>query len=379
MTDSPAPRPIAVNTPLLGDRERELLLECVNSGWISSEGPFVAQLEERFATRVARKHGVAVANGTAALEIAVRALDLGPGDEVIMPSFTIISPALAVLRSGATPVLTDVDPVTWNMDANGVAARITPRTRAIIVVHIYGLPVDIDPILQLAAKHGLAVIEDAAEMHGQTYAGRPCGSFGALSTFSFYANKLVATGEGGMVVTDDPMLAARCRSLRNLCLGTGAKRFVHEDLGWNYRMTNLQAALGLAQLERLDLTLARKRMIGKRYDQLFADLTDVQLPLARTGYAQSCYWVYGIVLGDRIPFAADELMDRLAARGVGTRPFFWPMHEQPVLLRRGLFAGEQHSVSSRLARRGLYVPASAGTTDEEVERVALEVRSAIEH
>lgn len=375
MTESRGPAPIAVNSPLLGERERELLLECVSSGWISSEGPFVAQLEERFANRVSRAHGVAVANGSAALDIAVQALDLGPGDEVILPSFTIISPLLSVLRVGATPVLVDVDAATWNMDAASVAARITPRTRAIVVVHIYGLPTDIDPILALAERHGLAVIEDAAEMHGQTCRARPCGSFGTLSTFSFYANKLVTTGEGGMVLTDDPALAARCRSLRNLCLGTGTRRFVHESLGWNYRLTNVQAALGIAQLERLDATLARKRAIGARYDELLADLTNVQRPLRETSYAQNCYWVYGLVLGDDVALDAEEAMKRLAARGIGTRPFFWPMHEQPVLLQRGLFAGETYPVSSRLARRGFYVPASAATTDAEVERVAQELHA----
>ena len=362
--------PIPVNQPVLGGREKELLRQCVETGWISSEGPFVTQFEEMFAKRVGREHGIAVANGSAALEVAVQALGLGPGDEVICPTFTIISPVQAVLRAGATPVLTDLDPETWNMDVGGIAARVTPRTKAILVVHIYGLPVDMDPVLALAERHGLVIIEDAAEMHGQTYRGRPCGSFGVISTFSFYPNKLVTTGEGGMVVTDDAALAERCRSLRNLCFGTGHQRFVHEELGWNYRMTNLQAALGIAQLEGLDASLARKRAIGHAYTRLLADVVGLQLPVEATDYAHNCYWVYGVVLSDEVPFATEEALARLAQYQIGARPFFWPMHEQPAFLRRGLFRDERFAVSSRMARRGFYIPAGLTTTDDQIEYVA---------
>lgn len=362
--------PIPVNQPALGSRERELVLECIDTGWISSEGPFVAEFEREFARSVGRAHGVAVASGTAALDVAVKALGIGAGDEVIMPAFTIISPALALVRAGATPVLTDVDPDSWNMTAEGVAARITPRTRAILAVHLYGLPIDMPPLLDVAAAHGLHVIEDAAEMHGQTCRGRACGSFGALSIFSFYANKLVTTGEGGMVVTDDAELAERCRSLRNLCFGRGAERFIHHELGWNYRMTNLQAALGLAQLERVHGTLERKRGIGRRYDELLRDVADLQLPLSATDYADNCYWVYGVVERASPGRGAAAIIEALADAGVGARPFFWPMHEQPVFREMGLFEGEEYPVSSRLARHGLYVPAGAGTTDEQVTYAA---------
>src|SRR5665213_1747250 len=322
--------PIPVNTPLLDGNERKYILECLDSGWISSEGPFVMQFEERFAARVGRGYGVAVSNCSVAIDTAVVALGIGPGDEVIMPSFTIISCAAAVVRAGAVPVVVDSDMQTWNMVPDAVAAAVTPRTKAIMVVHIYGLPVDMDPILQIAGRHGLKIIEDAAEMHGQTYRGRPCGSFGDISTFSFYPNKHITTGEGGMIVTDNFALAERCRSLRNLCFQTG-KRFVHEELGWNFRMTNLQAALGVAQLETLDSHIVKKREIGHRYDEYLSGLADVVLPLARTGYADNIYWVYGLVLGDSYPFGAEEVMRRLAAEKIGTRPFFWPMHEQPVL------------------------------------------------
>ena len=276
---------IPVNEPLLNGNEKKYLAECIDSGWISSEGPFVQRLEEGMAQRVGRKYGVAVCNGSAALDVAVAALNLGPGDEVILPTFTIISCAAAIVRAGATPVVVDADPLTWNLDVNQVADRITPRTRAIMVVHIYGLPVDMDPIAALAVKHGLKIIEDAAEMLGQTYKGRPCGSFGDISTFSFYPNKHVTTGEGGMVMTDEPALAERCRSLRNLCFQR--KRFVHEELGWNFRMSNVQAAIGVAQLERLEEFVERKRSMGKQYDELLKDVPGIQLPVGATHYADN--------------------------------------------------------------------------------------------
>src|SRR5215469_1492653 len=225
-----APALIPVNEPLLAGNEKKYLAECIDSGWISSDGPFVARFEEAMAARVGRRHGVAVCNGTAALDVAVEALGIGPGDEVVLPAFTIISCIAQIVRSGATPVLVDSDPRTWNMDVRQVEAKITPRTRAILVVHVYGLPADLDPVLELARRRGLRVIEDAAQMHGQTYRGRPCGAFGDLSTFSFYPNKLVTSGEGGMVVTDDEALAATSRSQRNLCFEPG-RRFVHERLG----------------------------------------------------------------------------------------------------------------------------------------------------
>jgi perosamine synthetase len=310
-----------------------------------------------------------VTNGTAALDAAVEALGIGPGDEVILPSFTIISCITQIIRSGAIPVMVDSDPFTWNMDVTQIESKITPRTKAIMVVHIYGLPVDMNPVLDIARQHGLRIIEDAAEMHGQTYNGRPCGSFGDISTFSFYPNKHITTGEGGMIVTDDDHLAETCRSLRNLCFQP-QKRFVHERLGWNLRMTNLQAALGLAQLERLDEFVAKKRAMGARYSELLSNVEGLELMPQKTDYADNVYWVYGLVLKDKVPFDAEEAMKRLGAQGVGTRPFFWPMHEQPVLLKMGLFEGESYPVAERLARRGFYVPSGMALGDEQVNKVA---------
>jgi perosamine synthetase len=355
---------VPVNEPLLDGNEEKYLVQCIRTGWISSEGPFVEQFETQFAARVGRRYGVAVANGSLALDAAVVALGIGPGDEVIMPTFTIISCAAAVVRAGAVPVLIDADPVTWNMVAGDVENRITSRTRAIMVAHMYGLPVEMDSILAIAKKHNLRVIEDAAEMHGQTYRDRPCGSFGDLSIFSFYPNKHVTTGEGGMIVTDDPALHQRCRSLRNLCF-MPKRRFVHEELGWNLRMSNLQAALGVAQLERLDMFIERKREMGAYYTSALGELKGLQLPLAETPYARNIYWVYGLVLDDHVDFDAEVAMARLAKAGVGSRPFFWPMHEQPVFRNRGLFAGENYPVAERLARRGFYLPSGLALTEAQ--------------
>lgn len=360
---------IPVSTPRLDGNEKRYLIECIESGWISSEGPFVAEFEQRFAAIAGRKHGIAVTNGSAALDAAFEALGIGPGDEVILPSFTIISCVNQIIRAGATPVLVDSDRATWNMDVGQIEAKITPRTKAILVVHTYGLPVDMDPVVDLAARYGIQIVEDAAEMHGQTYRGRPCGSFGAISTFSFYSNKHVTTGEGGMIVTDDDDLAASCRSLRNLCFMPG-RRFVHERLGWNLRMTNLQAALGLAQVEQLERTIARKREIGLRYTEALSDLHGIELAPIETELARNVYWIFGLVLKEEVGFDAEQAMQRLGKAGIGTRPFFWPMHEQPVLRRLGLFEGERYPVAERLARRGFYLPSGTGLTDNQIDRAA---------
>ncbi len=368
-------RRVFVNEPRLDGNEKKYLDECIDSGWISFEGPFVERFEKGMANLVGRNHAVAISNGSAALETAAIALRLGPGDEVIMPTFTIISCAAPIVRLGATPVLVDADPVTWNMDVSAIEGKITSRTKAIMVVHIYGLPVDMNPVLALAKKYGLYVIEDAAEAHGQTYRGKPCGSFGDISIFSFYPNKLITTGEGGMVLTDDAELTTRARDARNLFFGQ--KRYIHEELGYNFRMTNMQAAIGCAQLERIDETVQKKRHIGKRYNELLKGIEGLQLPLPKTSYAENIYWVYGIVLDESVPMAADEMMKRLGAEGIGTRGFFWGMHEQPVLKRMGFFDGEQYPVAERLARWGLYLPSGLTLDDEQQEYVAEKVRKVL--
>ena len=358
---------IPVNEPLLNGNEKKYLNECIDTGWISSEGPFVKKFEEEFALKTQRKYGVAVCNGTAALEIAIESLGITEGDEVIMPAFTIISCASAIIKSGATPVLVDSDLETWNMDVSQIEAKITSKTKAIMVVHIYGLTVDMDSVLAIAKKHNLKIIEDAAEAHGQTYKGKPCGSFGDVSVFSFYPNKLITTGEGGMVLTNNDSIAEHLRSLRNLCF-TVQKRFVHEELGWNMRMTNVQAAIGVAQLERWDESIARKREIGKLYTELLKDVKGIQLPIEKTNYCDNIYWVYGILLTDKSK-TAEQVMKLLAEKGIGTRPFFYPMHLQPVLKRMGLFENEVYPNAKKMYYYGLYLPSGLALTNEQIHEV----------
>ncbi|MFD2582244.1 DegT/DnrJ/EryC1/StrS family aminotransferase [Pedobacter vanadiisoli] len=358
--------PIPVNTPLLDGNELKYVTECIETGWISSEGPFITKFEQQFSHYIGKSHGIAVSNGSAALDIAVKALNIGPGDEVIMPTFTIISPAQSVISAGALPVLVDSDPHTWNMDVAQIETKITSRTKAILVVHIYGLPVDIDPVLTLAKQYNLKVIEDAAEMHGQTYKGQKCGSFGDISIFSFYPNKHITTGEGGMLLTNDSKLADRCKKLRNLCFEPNGPRFVHYEIGWNYRMTNLQAALGLAQLEQIDTFIERKRIMGAAYQRNLNSLRTkgYQLPLEKTNYATNIYWVFGLVA----PSMAEKeaMVANLTNSKIGTRPFFWCMHEQPVFQQMGLFKTECYPVAEKLARNGFYLPSGLGLKEKEL-------------
>lgn len=358
---------IPVNTPLLSGNELKYLTECIETGWISSEGPFVTRFENEFAHYVNRNHGIAVANGSAALDIAIKALGLGEGDEVIMPTFTIISPAQSVVTAGAVPVLVDSDPVTWNMDTSQIEAKITPKTKAILVVHIYGLPADMDPILALCKKYDLKLIEDAAEMHGQTYNGKMCGSFGDISIFSFYPNKHITTGEGGMIVCNDEKIAEHCKMLRNLAFDPNGRRFVHQELGWNYRMTNLQAALGVAQLEKIDFHIQRKRKIGKQYHESLKEIKGYQLPLEKTAYAENIYWVFGLVADTEQEHI--KMVKKLSDQKIGTRPFFWCMHEQPIFQKMGLFKNESYPIAERLARNGFYIPSGLGVSNDQIKTV----------
>lgn len=376
---------IPVNEPWLQDEDREALLECFNSGWISSAGPYLEQFESAWAAYCGVKHGIAVSNGTTALQVAVEAVGVGASDEVIMPSFTIISCASAVVRAGGLPVLVDCDPVTFCMNADEVAAKVTPRTKAIMVVHMYGHPVDMDPIVAVARRHDLKIIEDAAEVHGAEYltrrgtthaAWRRCGGMGDIATFSFFANKLITTGEGGMVVTHDDELAKRSRSLRNLCFQP-SRRFLHYEHGYQFRMTSMQAAIGLRQVDRMDTIIARKRWAAAGYTKALGGVKGLQLP-AQLDYGHSVYWVYGIVLDDAVPFDAAEFARRLAAVGVETRPFFLGMHEQPVFHEMGLLRDECHPVTERIARRGLYLPSGLALTQEQIDSVSAAVISVME-
>jgi perosamine synthetase len=364
---------IPVNRPVLDGNESQYLQECISSGWISSEGPFIERFEKSFAKRVDRKFGVAVTSGTAALDIAIETLNLSPGDEVIMPTFTIISCVHQVVRRGAIPVLVDCEFDTWNMDTKQIESRISSRTKAILVVHVYGLPTDMAKVIQIANKYGLQIIEDSAEAHGLRVNGLPCGSFGLASTFSFYPNKLITTGEGGMLVTDDEKINQRARLLRNLYFGE--PRYVHENLGWNYRMTNMQAAIGVAQMERWDEFLQRKIAIGMRYSAQLVGITELQLPLMNTDIAQNVFWVFGVVLKNGMK--ADEMREKLSKQGVSSRAFFCPLHLQPVLQRMGMFSKQHFPVSEWLWQYGLYLPSGVGTTDDEIDQSVAALRACL--
>ncbi len=375
---------IPVNEPMLAEEDFLALQDTFRTGWISSAGRYVDEFEERWAAYCGVKYGIAVSNGTTALQVAVEAVGIGRGDEVVMPTFTIISCASAVVRAGGTPVLVDCDADTFCMSIEQVEAAITPRTKAIMVVHMYGHPVDMDPIMALAQRHGLYVIEDAAEVHGALYQSnrgtaqatwKKCGGIGDIATFSFFANKLITTGEGGMVVTNDPELAARSRSLRNLCF-RGDRRFLHTEHGYQFRLTNMQAALGVGQVTRIESIVERKRWAATQYMQRLSDLTQLQLPMEHP-WARSVFWVFGMVLADDVPFDATEFARRLKALGVETRPFFLGMHEQPVFHDMGLFKDERHPVSERIARRGLYVPSGLALTLEQIDTVSQAVRQAL--
>lgn len=368
---------VPVNEPLLNGNEKKYLCECIDSGWISSEGPFVKEFEQKMSANVGRKYGIAVSSGTAALEVAARALGIQAGDEVILPTFTIISCAMAITKLGAVPVLVDSDLFSWNMNVEEIESKITGRTKAIMIVHLYGLPVNVEPILSLAEKYNLKIIEDAAEMHGQTYYGKPCGSFGDISTFSFYPNKHITTGEGGMIVTDNEELAEKCRSLRNLCFRKDV-RYVHDEISDNYRFTNIQAALGLAQLERLDEFIQHKRAMGKYYTEKLSGIDGLLLPVERTDYADNIYWVYGLVLDRHIQADNREVQKLLAEQKIGTRTFFWCMHEQPVYKRIGLFEDESYSNAEYLARKGFYIPSGLALTGEQMEYVVEQVKKMME-
>ena len=359
---------IPVNTPTISESDQQAVLDCLKSGWISSEGPQVEIFEKCFAAQFDRNYGVAVSSGTAALDIVIRALGIGPGDEVMMPSLTIISCAQSVVATGATVVPVECDAADWNAHLAHFQARLTSRTRAIMLVHLYGLCADLDPILKWAAEHHLLVIEDGSQAQGLRYQGKRCGSFGDVSVFSLYANKLITTGEGGVIVCDDVALAERCRKLRNLCFEP-AKRFWHEELGWNYRLTAMQAAIGTSQLARFDSLVARKRALGLTYYSAFRDIAAFSIAPSSTAYSENAYWVFGLVVTPNATFSRDDIIAALAEQGIGTRTFFYGLHQQPALLNHGLITPIELPITESLANQGFYLPSGLGLSDQDQQRV----------
>jgi len=361
-----ASRIIRVCEPRLDGNELRYLTECIQSTWISSAGSFVQRFEAAFARSVGCEFGVACTSGTTALHLALATLGLGPGDEVIVPTFTMIASPNAVAYTGATPVLVDAEPETWNMDVKQLESKVTPRTRAIMVVHTYGHPVDMDPVLDLARRCGLRVIEDAAEAHGAQYHGAPVGSVGDLAAFSFYANKIITTGEGGMLTTNNAEIARIARRLRDHAF-SDTRHFWHTYPGFNYRMTNLQAAVGLAQTERLPELVEARRKTARRYMDGLRGLEGLQHPVEMPG-VKNVFWMYGVLVLDEFGCSRDELRRCLARQGIETRTFFVPIHLQPIYYR--CYRGQAYPVSERLCRQGLYLPSGPGLSDADIDSIA---------
>ena len=362
---------IPVNVPKIFSQEKKNVKYCLNTGWISSEGMFVKEFEKSFSKYNNRIYGVAVSSGTAALEIAMKSLNLNKGDEVIIPAFSIISTALCVVKLGLKPILVDTDLSTWNMDTSQVIKKINKKTKAIIITHIYGFPVDMKKILNIAKKKNIKIIEDSAEMIGQTYFNKKCGSFGDISIFSFYANKHITTGEGGMILTNSKKINDKCMSLRNLCFGKGNNRFNHDDIGWNYRMTNLQAALGCGQLKNINWIVRRKREIGKRYILKLKHCNKIDIQPYKLRYSKNIFWVFGILLNKKSKLSRDKVVEKLLDNNIQTRNFFTPMNKQKILKKMKIFpANKSFFKAEYMSKYGFYLPSGLGISNKEIDFVA---------
>jgi len=365
-------RRIPVAAPALIGNEKKYVNDCLDSNWISSNGSYINRFEEAFAQYIGVRYAIACCNGTAALHLALLALGVGPGDEVIVPTLTYVATANAVVYTGAAVVLADCEAGTWNMDSAKLELLISPRTKAIVAVPLYGHPCDMDPILALAWKHGLFVVEDAAEALGGRYNGKLCGSMADISTFSFYGNKTITTGEGGMVVTNDAALAAKAR----LFMGQGMdpqRRYWFPVIGYNYRMTNIEAAIGLAQLENIDGFLLKRRSIAALYNNNLAGIAGITLPI-EADYADHSYWMYSILVEENYGRSRDETMAMLAESGIETRPFFYPMHDMPVY---GTENDARLSTASQIASKGINLPTFYSLSKDEIEFIAAVLKSLI--
>ncbi len=358
---------IPVCEPMLNGKELEYVTDCIKTNWISSQGKYIEQFENKFANYCGCKYGVTTTNGTTALHLALASLGIGKDDEVIIPTFTMAATAFAVAYTGAKPVLVDADDETWNIDVNKIEEKINSKTRAIMPVHIYGHPCEMDEIMAIAGKYNLLVIEDAAEAHGSEYKGKKAGGFGKINGFSFYANKIITTGEGGMVVTNDAEFAERARRMKDLAHSKN-KRFLHTDVAYNYRLTNLQAALGLAQLEKIEEYVNARRSHAYLYNKLLQNVRGIRLPPEKE-YVKNVYWMYGILIKEEYGINRDELAQRLKSRGVETRDFFIPVHQQPAFLKMGLFQDEHYPVADFLCKSGLYLPSGSGLTETQINQV----------
>lgn len=360
---------IPVCEPLLAGNELAYVTDAVSTGWISSSGKYVSAFEDAFASYCGVKHGIAVCNGTVALHLALVALGIGHGDEVIIPDFTMMASALAVCYTGATPVFVDADPQTWNLSPSAVAEKITPRTKAVMAVHIFGNPCDMSALRALCDQHNVVLMEDAAEAHGAALNGLRAGALSCIAGFSFFANKNITTGEGGMVVTDDDELATSCRYYKNLCFPIDAPRtYLHADIGFNYRMSNIHAAIGLAQVERADDLKRLRQEHGLLYRQRLSVIPGIVLQEDQIG-GENVFWMNGLAVTEEYGRKRDDLIAHLKAAGVETRLFFNGMHRQPALQHYGCNCADSYPVSDFLADNGFYLPSGSGLQDEDIHRV----------
>ena len=366
-----------VSKPTISKKDIFAVNKTLKSGWISSTGPEIIKFEKEFSKLVNRKYSTTVSSGTAALEIAIKALGITKGDEVLIPNFTIISNALAVLRQQATPILIDSNLENWNIKIEDIEKKITKKTKAIIITHIYSFPNDMDKILEICKKNKILVIEDAAEVIGATYKNKKCGSFGDISTFSFYANKQITTGEGGMISTNSDFLYKKCNSLKNLCFGK-IDRFNHDDIGWNYRMTNMQASLGLSQLKNIKNIVKKKMQIGNLYYNKLLVNKNIQILPPSNKYSKNIYWVIGILIKNK-RIDVKKITGKLLSLGIQTRPFFWPMNEQKIFKKLKVFKNKNDRFpnSKYLSRQGFYLPSYLNITSNEINFICNQVNKLI--
>jgi len=362
---------IPVCQPTLEGNERKYVMQCMDTNWISSRGKFVDEFEEGFSHYCGVRFGITTNSGTTALHLALATMGLGEGDEVIIPSFTMISTANAITYLGAKPIPVDVEPVTWNIDPDKIEAKITDKTRAIIPIHTYGHPANMDRLQAIADKHDLDIVEDAAEAHGAEYKGKRVGSFGKMAAFSFYANKIITTGEGGMIVTDDEELAERLHTLRNYGF-TQERHFWHKVMGFSYRMTNLQAAIGLGQFEKIDELVQGRIDNARLYSKLLADIPGITTP-HESEDVKAVYWMYGVLVEDEFGLSKDELRQKLADRGIETRSFFIPIHLQPIY---SYLLSDEFPVSEELGRKGFYLPSASNLRPDQIEFIVEVMRDA---
>jgi perosamine synthetase len=366
-------RRISVASPLLNGNEIAYVTECIKTNWISSQGKFVKQFELMFSNYHENKNSLAVSNGTVALHLALEALGIGKGDEVIVPDLTFAASVNAIIYCGATPVLIDVDSLSWNLDINQLEGLVTEKTKAIMPVHLYGLPCDMEKIMAIAKKFKLYVIEDCAEALGSFYKNKPVGTFGDVATFSFYGNKTITTGEGGMLVFNDPLIYEHAAVLRDHGMSKN-KRYWHEVVGYNYRLTNIQAAIGVAQFERLDEFVSAKQTNAQFYNQLFSSLNFFEIPLQDPNSVNS-YWLYTCLVKENAPFKRDHLIEFLQQKGVETRPVFYPMHLMPPY---SSFVKSPVINSIDISQRGISFPSSVNLSSLEMEYIKKSVHLFVE-